>query len=88
MRQLFNILKIQTRSKYEGLTFAYSKRKLAFKLYFDKNLKKCLKVILQTRAMDKKQHNHELEGDYLKLMFLAVCLSFCLKIVLKRVKLL
>ena len=51
-------------------------------------------VLFYTQALDKKQHNHELKGDYLKLIlhsrhvFLQYDQSFCLKIALKRVKLL
>ena len=41
--------------------------------------------IIYTQALDKKQHNHELKGDYLKLIlhsrhvFLQYDLSFCLE---------
>ena len=51
-------------------------------------------VLLYTQALDKKQHNHELKGVYLKLIlhsrhvFFHYDLTFCLKIALKRVKLL
>ena len=50
--------------------------------------------LLYTQALNKKQHNHELKGDYLKLIlhsrhvFLQYDQSFCQKIALKRVKLL